>query len=332
MLDLPDHWVWDFWVCRDDLDLFHAFFLKAPRSLGDPQLRHRHASVGHATSPDLSTWTRVEDALGPQPEPAFDDLAVWTGSTVRAPGGEWRMFTTGLSRAEDGRVQRIGVATSGDLSAWRRSPMPLLEADPRWYAVVGAGQDETHWRDPWVFCADDGVWHLLATARSARTGGAVIAHALSRDLGTWEVVPPLSLPSRRFAWAEVLSVTRVEGCWALLFSCLSDQMPSDPPGAGGVWSMPVPDAAWTDGAGAGDPLLDLDAASRLTTESLYVGKLVPLGDGTVRFLAFHHQDGEGRFVGGVVDPLAVEWTPDGSGLRLTGAPATWTPGEPSQPD
>lgn len=328
MLDLQGEWVWDFWVCRDDQDLFHAFFLKAPRSLGDPELRHRRASVGHATSPDLSTWTRVEDALAPQSEPAFDDLAVWTGSTVRAPGGEWRMFTTGLSHAEDGRVQRIGLATSDDLYAWRRGPAPLLEADPRWYAVIGAGEDETHWRDPWVFRAND-MWHLLATARSARSGGAVVAHAVSPDLDTWEVLPPLSLPSRRFAWAEVVSVVRVDGRWALLFSCLSDQMPSDPHGSGGVWSMPVADAVWTDRAGQGEPPLDLDSASRLTTESLYVGKLVPTGDGGVRFLAFRNRDDAGLFVGGLIDPLAVAWTPDGTGLRLVGAPAAWTPGEPS---
>src|SRR6516165_6483798 len=29
MLDLPDHWVWDFWVTRAQ-GTFHGFFLKAP--------------------------------------------------------------------------------------------------------------------------------------------------------------------------------------------------------------------------------------------------------------------------------------------------------------
>src|SRR5256885_8271862 len=139
MFDLGDQWVWDFWVCQDDADLFHVFFLKAPRSLGDPGLRHRHASAGHAVSDDLTTWTRVADALDPQPAPAFDDLAIWTGSVVRAPAGDWRMFTTGLSAADRGMVQRIGVATSDDLISWRGDPRPVLEAGRRWDAPGRAG-------------------------------------------------------------------------------------------------------------------------------------------------------------------------------------------------
>ncbi|MFF2945761.1 hypothetical protein ACFVSQ_38625 [Streptomyces niveus] len=35
-----DHaWVWDFWFA-DDGDTFHMFYLHAPKSLGDPELRH----------------------------------------------------------------------------------------------------------------------------------------------------------------------------------------------------------------------------------------------------------------------------------------------------
>ena len=43
MLDLDDDWVWDFWVVEDPASepaSYHLFFLKAPRSLGDPELRH----------------------------------------------------------------------------------------------------------------------------------------------------------------------------------------------------------------------------------------------------------------------------------------------------
>lgn len=324
MLDLPDHWVWDFWLCRD-ADRFHAFFLKAPRSLGDPELRHRNASVGHAVSEDLVSWTRWPDALDPQPSPAYDDLAVWTGSVVADPAGGWRMFTTGLALAEDGLVQRIGVATSDDLLSWRRDPAPVLEADPRWYATVESGEPETHWRDPWVFHTA-GAWHLLATAKSAATGGAVVAHAVSSDLRAWQVLPPITLPSRRFAWAEVVSVVRVEGRWALVFCCLADHMPLDRPGAGGVWSLAVPDAVWSAPAGA-EPALDLDLARRVTTEQLYAGRLVALAEDDVRLLAFRIQDDAGRFVGGLVDPQPVAWDADGLGLRLTGSPAAWVPAD-----
>ena len=73
MFDLDDRWVWDFWIA-DDGSMFHLFFLQAPRSLGDPDLRHDHASVGHAVSPDLTTWTAVGLALSP-PEPGLFRVA-----------------------------------------------------------------------------------------------------------------------------------------------------------------------------------------------------------------------------------------------------------------
>ncbi len=67
MFDLADDWLWDSWLA-DDGELFHLFFLCAPKSLGDPELRHSHARVGHATSTDLRTWTRIADAVSPTPE------------------------------------------------------------------------------------------------------------------------------------------------------------------------------------------------------------------------------------------------------------------------
>jgi beta-fructofuranosidase len=326
MLDLDDDWVWDFWVVDDPVvgpvagtASYHLFFLKAPRSLGDPELRHRNASVGHATSPDLRSWTRVADALAPQPAPAFDDLATWTGCVVRGDDGVWRMFSTGLSRAEEGLVQRIGLSTSDDLLTWRRDPTPVLVADGRWYTTYrpGVAALEEAWRDPWVVRDDDGLWHLYATAHVSVGTGAAVAHAVSADLTTWEVRPPLSGPSSRFTWAEVISLVELEGRWALVFSCLSDQMPHDEPGSGGVWSVPV------DGPGAP---VDLSRAVRLTSEDLYVGKVVPLRDGGHRFLAFENRDGDGRFPGGVIDPCEVTWNDEGTGLRLVGdLPVRWLP-------
>ncbi len=85
MLRIEDRWVWDSRVA-DDGDHFHLFDLQAPRSLGDPALRHEHATVGHARSRDLVDWEVLPDPLGPAPA-AWDDLAVWTGSVVRDDDG-----------------------------------------------------------------------------------------------------------------------------------------------------------------------------------------------------------------------------------------------------
>jgi beta-fructofuranosidase len=305
MFDLTDQWVWDFWLAEDATGC-HLFFLKAPRSLGDPELRHLHASVGHAVSTDLVSWTRVPDALDPAPAAAFDDLAIWTGSVVRGDDGIWRMFHTGIARAEDGRVQRIGLATSSDLVTWdrRTGPSYPLSADRRWYEDAGAGTwpDES-WRDPWVVRDDDGTWHMYVTAR-ARGGGAgagVVGHAVSTDLDHWQVQPALSVTTGRFDWLEVIQVVCVEGRWVAVFSCLADHMPGMPAGSGGIWSVPV--------AGPGSPV-DVTAATRLTGEDLYVGKLVRQRDGRWCLLAFRNTDAEGRFVGGVTDPLPVRWELD----------------------
>ena len=81
MLRLEDHWVWDSWIA-DDGDLYHLFFLQAPRSLVDPARRHTAATVGHATSRDLVSWDYLGECFGPA-DTGFDDLAIWTGSVVR---------------------------------------------------------------------------------------------------------------------------------------------------------------------------------------------------------------------------------------------------------
>lgn len=321
MLELEDDWVWDFWTAHDPAGgphggLHHLFFLKAPRSLGDPDLRHLSASVGHAVSADLVTWTRVADALGPQPAPAYDDLATWTGCVVRTEGGvgdDWLMFTSGLSGVESGRVQRIGLSTSPDLTTWTRAPGVVLEADERWYLRHPGHDREEHWRDPWVVRDEHGTWHMYLTAQAAdeqaagARGKGVVGHATSPDLRTWEVAAPLSDPGCGFDQLEVISVLQVDGRWVLVFSCLGPEMPGAGPGAGGIWSLAV------EGPGH---RVEVSRAVRLTNERLYVGKVLPRPEGGAVLLAFRQADEAGDFVGGIIDPLPVVWDDAGAGLRL----------------
>lgn len=205
-LRLPDHWLWDFWFARDGDDV-HVFYLQAPRSLGDPELRHHNATIGHAVSRDLRRWDVLPDALGPGPAGAFDDLATWTGSVIRHDG-RWRLFYTGVARAEAGAVQRIGVATSDDLLTWERHG-PLLEADPRWY-------DREHWRDPWVgWDPERERFDMLVCAKAG--GRGILAHAHSADLWRWTAGPPLSPPTGHFH-LEVPQLVRRDGAWWVVFS------------------------------------------------------------------------------------------------------------------
>lgn len=306
MFDLPGSWVWDFWFV-DDGDRYHLFFLYASRALRDPDARHHRASIGHAVSDDLVHWTQVEDALVRSDAPAFDDLATWTGSVVRHPDGTWFMFYTGASLAPSGKnVQRIGYATSPDLHVWTKAPRPVLEAQAPWYEKLssGAWHDEA-FRDPWVFPdpAGDG-WHMLITARAPHgpvEGRGVVGHAWSADLRTWQLREPLTVPSPQgFGQLEVLQAEVVDGRPVLIFSCLGEHAtPGRREASAGTWAVPA--------GGLLGPF-DVEAAYPLTDESLYVGRLLRRrSDGQWLLFAFRNVGDDGRFVGGVTDPMPVVW-------------------------
>ena len=57
-LAIDGKWIWDFWLAHDGED-WHAYFLQADKSLGDPELRHRNVTHGHAMSRDLTYWTQL---------------------------------------------------------------------------------------------------------------------------------------------------------------------------------------------------------------------------------------------------------------------------------
>ena len=62
----------------------HCYFLKADKSLGDPDLRHFNVTQGHAVSDDLVNWEHLGTCLTPWRDgPAWDDKTTWTGSVVQ---------------------------------------------------------------------------------------------------------------------------------------------------------------------------------------------------------------------------------------------------------
>jgi beta-fructofuranosidase len=302
-LRLPDDWVWDFWTATDG-EAVHLFYLKAPRSLGDPDLRHWHARVGHAVSRDLVDWAVLPDALGPGAPGAFDDRSIWTGSIVRR-GDRWLMFYTGLSHGDGGAVQRIGCAESRDLTTWRRTGS-VLEADPRWYETALAPGDDEHWRDPWAFVGPDGAIHLLITARARdgeTDGRGVVAHAWTQDLERWTVGPPVSEPGW-FRQLEVPQLFEDGGRWFLLTNAwLADHGPrrTQQPGfrrLGGSFVLP--------GDGPLGPFHAADAQPLVADErcSLYAGRLVRARD-EWHHLAWRNVDPDGSFIGEIANPTPV---------------------------
>ncbi|TMC05025.1 MAG: glycosyl hydrolase family 32 [Chloroflexi bacterium] len=311
MLRLPDAWVWDSWYAEDDQRRHHAFFLRAPRALIDPDRRHRHASIGHAVSADLRTWELAPDALAAAAGPSWDDLATWTGSVVRGPGGRWHLFYTGVCRADGGRVQRIGLATSDDLYTWRRhGGEPLVEADPAWYERLDASVwPEEAWRDPWVYPDPGGDgWHMLVTARAGlgpAGGRGVIGHARSADLLRWEVLPPLTQPAG-FGHLEVPQAAVVNGQPLLLFC--SDRVSRSDAGPGDrIWVAP--------GSSVTGPW-DVALARPVPWPHLYAPRLVRDLAGAWQLIGFVSER-EGRFVGELSDPTFVDYTTE-AGLRPLG--------------
>lgn len=322
---LPDRYVWDFWTVRDGATT-HLFYLNAPRDIPHPDDRHLKASVGHATSTDLVHWKNLGPTIGPSPGPAWDDSTTWTGCTIKRPDGRWMMFYTGTSKGEKSKVQRIGAALSDDLHHWEKLPEnPLLVCDPTWYEkydLTTSGHrphwDEA-WRDPWVYADPHGPanggkgWRMLFTARAksgAERGRGVIAQATSPDLVTWTAGPPLT-NFGYYAEMEVPQLFQLDGWWFCLFcnGARNQEAAYAATGkSGGNSGTHYLRSKSPDGPFelvehrffAGDP-----------NWRLYAGRMVPGNDGKPRFMAFINNDGKGRFVGGLTDPMPMWVTPEG---------------------
>ncbi len=175
--------------------LYHLFHLVLPN----------HDFIAHAVSTNGINWRRVNNALFIGDPGSWDDLMLWTMHVSPDPRrpGHWRMFYTGLSRREQGRIQRLGVAYSEDLYHWRKAPVnwqdlrgpkdpePVkrarrlsqchrgtshhaeikesscfpLEPDPKHYeASLDEGRHWVSFRDPFFYCENGQGW-LIASGR-----------------------------------------------------------------------------------------------------------------------------------------------------------------------
>jgi beta-fructofuranosidase len=333
MLVLKDQWIWDFWTYQDG-PLWHIWFLKADRTLGDENLRHWNVDYGHATSTDLENWHYLGTSFKPADTPSWDDKTVWTGSVMRQQqqgiDGVWHLFYTGTSQAENGKRQRIGHATSEDGHHWQRVGNGLI-LDLKTDDATSALYEEHHdgpWdgramRDPWVIKDPNGPgWLMYFTARinhgdELNTRGA-IGLARSDDLYHWTLQPPV-YAGADFGQLEVPQVFEINGRWYCLFC-----------NAGEHWSQAY--AARYAAAGHGSPVWGthyLTASHPLgpwvvangafldgaTPCQRYAAKLLNSGQGLV-LLAFNYWNAQGEFVGNVGDPMPVALDPETGQLKL----------------
>jgi beta-fructofuranosidase len=306
VLFLDDHWTWDFWFAYDGPDI-HLYFLKAPKSLGDPDLRHMNARIGHAVSRDLRTWEVLADALAPDRRGSFDDLATWTGSVIQ-DGNRWWMFYTGISAADGGLIQRIGRAASQDLTTWIKDDEFLLEAPTTFEQLDTTQWPDLCWRDPFVYRdAEHGGYAMLVTARSptgAPDARGVIALLRSDDLTNWTATGPITMPGD-FGHMEVPQVVQIGNRYHLIFcayaSCTSLAFQTRVGRVTGTHNYIGQSAAGPFVSVTDDPF----AADEIG--SLYAGKVVkdPITKSWA-FIAFLQFDERGTFIGGLSDPIPVE--------------------------
>lgn len=217
----PGYYLWDFWLICEPPD-YHLFHLRAPRSLPDPELRHNAATIGHAVSHNLRDWRDKGEVLAPGKPGDWDDLSVWTGSVIKK-GTLYYMFYTGRTHADQGAVQRIGLARSDDLYHWEKyAHNPVMEADARYYEKSGASDYYWEsWRDPYVvFDGNDRCYYAFITARESEgelDERGCIGLARSLDLISWEILAPVCCPGR-FCEMEVPQSFEHGGRRYLLFS------------------------------------------------------------------------------------------------------------------
>jgi len=317
-LSLANKWVWDFWMVKEN-GQYHIFFLQADKSLGDPELRHWNVSIGHAVSIDLRNWTVLQDALAPSQnetdnDPA-DSFTTWTGSIIRKDE-IWYLCYTGTRRSEDGKIQRVCLATSRNLMSWDKHPNnPLVQLDSRWYD--GLNLDRWHdasWRDPWVMPEVSGQgYRMLVTCRVNRgsnDGRGAIGQAVSPDLLHWTVKPPFFAPGE-YGEMEVPQIENINGRY-YLFCTVSVRYASEKQRTKLRGRLKtglryyVSDRFDGPYKVIGDGFLLADDVG-----SIYAARIIQGFDKNWAVMGFYDRDENGDFVGGVSDPIAIEVGRDG---------------------
>jgi beta-fructofuranosidase len=315
-LFLPDKYIWDFWLLLTASE-YHIFYLQAVRTPYNPELRHESASVGHAVSFDLINWRVLPDALHAGQPGEWDDRVIWTGCVIEQEN-QYYLFYTSSSISEKGRVQRIGLALSGDLTTWKRYPdNPLLEADSRWYEKLGDSDwSEEAWRDPDIyFDVRSGKYYALICAREnfgSLDGRGAIGLASSKDLLSWDVLPPACAPGE-FAQMEVPQMVFIDNQYHILFSTASNRHSAARRARLGNEVCKLTGTyVLTSKKLEGGYVLENDwglVADRRGT--YYAGKIISTISGEYKYLATLQLDKNGNYIGALSDPMPVTLSSDG---------------------
>ncbi len=206
------------WV-QDENGTYHLFF----------QDNVEPWSILHYTTEDFQTATLVGTALtkgnGAQD---FDRDGMWAPHVIRKDG-VWYMFYSGVTGPGSSPTaeQRIGVATSTDLTTWTKLPVNrctgttgdgcVYDCQASWTAWSRGGQYDRQCRDPMVILdAQEGSWKLFATARALSDSDQIVTVAYSTNLLQW--YSQGYIEASRGGIAENPFVTQFNGNYFLFFT------------------------------------------------------------------------------------------------------------------
>ena len=208
--------LWDTWLLEEN-GTCHLFFLCMR---GTPLWN----TIGHARSKDLLHWETLpflntlaagsDDAASE----AWDGPIVLSGSVIKTPQG-YAMAYGG----ENAKIERIGMLFSPDLLHWEKhTGNPVLVPQPPYYES-SLQASRRHWvemRDAFLQWRPDlQQYEALFCARENKPAlGApgCVGRALSPDLKTWNLTPPLFAPGR-FNALEMPTRARIGSRFYLFF-------------------------------------------------------------------------------------------------------------------
>lgn len=203
----------------------HAGYVGDPMPFYDPaagdfkvlylqDYRPNQAATYHpiwgVSTPDGGSYTSVGELI-PCGGAAEQDAAIGTGCTVYNPADKlYYTFYTGNkyrpSASECG--QAVQYATSPDFRTWTKN---------RTFRLTGPqdGYSRNDFRDPFVFQAEDGIYHMLIA--TTRDGKGVLAEYTSPDLKEWQHAGVfMTMLWDRFY--ECPDVFRMGDWWYLIYS------------------------------------------------------------------------------------------------------------------
>ena len=209
---------WDMWFAKD-ADIYHMFFLEAPKYLGNQV--HGNSMVGHATSKDLLHWHYEGPVLAPVNQ-SWNNQSIATGSVCKH-GDQWYMLFSGWSSDEN--KSGLGLASSRDLSSWKKfEDGPVVKIKKVFESEYqGKNYKWIAHRDPYIYPDKmDGWYYAIACARiqnvPIETSGA-LAMIRSRDMLSWEPYKIISFPGF-LEWMETPQLWRHGDKWYIYFGAV----------------------------------------------------------------------------------------------------------------